>query len=47
MGTVSPGRLSFSQSGVLMSTPDCEKDSLPGLTVPMQKHDENDENCMT
>ena len=32
METVNPGRLSFSQSGVLMSTPDCEKDSLPGLT---------------
>ena len=37
MGTVSPGKLSFSQSGVLMRTPDCEKHSLPGPTVPMQK----------
>ena len=25
------------ESGVLMSTPDCEKDSLPGLTVPIKK----------
>ena len=37
MGMVSPGRLSFSQSGVLMVSLDCEKDSLQGLTVPMQK----------
>ena len=37
MGMVSPERLSFSQSGVLMSTPDCEKDNLPGLTVSMQE----------
>ena len=37
MGTVCPRRLSFSGFGVLMSTPNPEKDSLRGQTVPIQK----------
>ena len=35
-GTVCPTRLSFSQLGLLMSTPSPEKDSFLGPTVPMQ-----------
>ena len=36
--TVCPRRLSFSQLNVLMSTPNCEKDSLLGQTVLVKRH---------
>ena len=36
MGTVCPMRLSFSQFNLLMSTPNCEKDSLIGQVLHVQ-----------